>query len=758
MAPNTAYVGMVCIFRDNKDTLPKLLASVANAFEDFSFVDTGASDGSREIVEAFLADKQGRITDFEWCDDFAAARNQSLENSRARWRMFLDTDDELLNGGKLRPFLIDLEARAPQVEACFVDYEYDALERFQTMRLVRYRPGWRFVDAIHERLEFDRVLPEQAYLRTGPQHFSVLHKPKTPEEKRAAIARNAKIARGVVTDDAKYDARLKRTIAMELKSLGRVDEVIPLLEPVYNEYRNYPEGRQAAADIFKAYLIKAVKDVKEEKNIRREYFEPALEWAKKAGPAYETLAHHARGEWDDVLRAVTRSSGRGQQTTHEGYVFEQGSSYVAAAQALLRLAEPFAASKAERLLERIPLDILTSPELLPALNEVRDVIDRITIVVPGTPQPFDENGGGGMLGGSEEAVMYLVRALARAGRNVRVFGVLPPHRLPGHDRDGVDWQPFSDFDVSGEHGTLVLWRSAQLALALAEQKSKGKPMPGIHRTFLWLHDSGFGLPPEHVEVASRVVNGSVVLSDFHAKQVVKNGVAGGLIKLANGVWEGDFEPFIDLESFALYDERQGEGFARDPNRVVYSSCPSRGLVPLLEMWPAVKAECPDAYLDIYYDWSMLEMMQPALYERCMRAYDAVKHLDVVHHGGVSHETLHEALRGANVWAYSHFESVEVETSCVSLMKALSCGATVLTVPNGALPETAAGDACMCLSPVTYRLKLISLLKNPEAVEVRREKARRAIARFGWERAVGPRFSEVWSRKTALIAAGSDTTR
>lgn len=768
MNENSSYLGSMVIFKNNADTLPALLASIDKEFDHFSFTDTGSTDGSRALVEAFLQTHAGALTDFEWCDDFGKARQVALDASTARWRIFLDTDD-VLNPpkGGLKAFFAELETRQPHVEALFVPYLYGDLEVLETMRCIRYREGWKWVDAVHERLEFHGrgALPEQAFLRT--KAFSVAHKNKSPEEKKAALVRNARIAQGLLDRgglDAKYEARLLRTVAMNLKSDGKAAEVIPLLAPVYEQYRLYPEGRQAAADIAKAHLVLAFKDAKDDTDVKTEHFEPAMEWARKAGPAYETLVHHARGEYSDALRALTRSAGRGAQTTHEGYTFERGSAYAAGARSVLALETPDAADRADRMLNAIPLDIRMSKDFEPQIEVVRDLVDRITIVVPGTPQPFDETGGGGMLGGSEEAVMYLVRALAALGRNVRVYGSLPPHRLPGPDANGVDWQPHTSFNASEEHGTLVVWRSGHFVLHLLEQKKRGVEMPGIHRTFLWLHDSGFGLQPELVDVVGQVVNGAVVLSDFHARAVTAAGYTGGMIKLANGIWEADFEPYIDAEAFGFYcTPVDAETFDindegdRDPCRVVYSSCPSRGLVPLLEMWPDVKAARPDAYLDIYYDWSMLEMQNPLLFQRVWGAYQAVKGLDVVHHGGVSHAELHEALRGASIWAYSHFEQVHAETFCISSIKALACGATVLTVPNGALEEVTAGDAIMCRSPVVYRQKLIELLQNPEPVDVRRAKARRAVERFGWNRSVAPRFSQLWSRRSKLVPPGSDAT-
>jgi glycosyltransferase involved in cell wall biosynthesis len=740
------FLGLCTIFRDNIDTLPALLASVAGHFDHYSFTDTGSKDGSRELVEAFLQTHRGVLTDFEWVDDFAKARNFNFSHSPARWKFFLDSDDQLVGGEKVRPLLLKVEAQHPQIEAFFVNYDYDKLEELPTMRLARVRDGWGFNDAIHERLEFiypgtdEEGLPEKAYGRTG--EFHLFHKRKSPEEKAAAIRRNTRIAEReyAATTDQKYRARLARTLAMELKMDGRGFEAIPLWAELWKDYSAYPEGRQAAADCAKAYQYRAEtgNPTPEE---REAWLLTGLEWAKRAGPAYEGMLLFSLKDYEGVLRAAQRSMGRGQQATHEGYIFEQGVIYISASAAAARLGKH--ADVVEHILNRVPAKLRNDPSVLEHINGIRHEVDRITILVPGTPQPFDENGGGGMLGGSEEAVVYLSRALAQAGRNVRVYGVLPPHRLPGPDRFGVDWQDAGAFDIDKEHGTLVLWRAPGVLLRLMQEAGKrGGPLPGVVQAYLWLHDSGLGIDPRLAETVSHGAD-AVVLSEFHERMIRRAGYTGRCIRLTNGIVREDFEPFIAKRSFGFT-----EG-GRERNSVVYSSCPSRGLVQLLTMWPAVKAAVPDAKLDIYYDWSMLEAMQPEKYDEVSKLYAGVQHLSVTHHGGVDHATLHAALRRANVWAYSHFESPEVETSCISSMKALAAGATVLTVPNGALPETVGSAGYFATSPEQYQKDLIDLLKSPEGVRVRREKARAAVAFYSWD-VVAKGFSDLWTVRRKIV--------
>lgn len=52
--------------------------------------DTGSTDGSREVAE----EHADILLDFEWCDDFSAARNTGVELAEGRWFAYFDSDHE----------------------------------------------------------------------------------------------------------------------------------------------------------------------------------------------------------------------------------------------------------------------------------------------------------------------------------------------------------------------------------------------------------------------------------------------------------------------------------------------------------------------------------------------------------------------------------------------------------------------------------------------------------------------------------------
>src|SRR5262249_31707837 len=80
---------LTIIARDEQENLPRCLGSVRGLFDEIVVVDTGSKDRTKEIAQEFGA----RVFDFEWVDDFAAARNAALARAPGEYAFWLDADD-----------------------------------------------------------------------------------------------------------------------------------------------------------------------------------------------------------------------------------------------------------------------------------------------------------------------------------------------------------------------------------------------------------------------------------------------------------------------------------------------------------------------------------------------------------------------------------------------------------------------------------------------------------------------------------------
>ncbi|NQE34876.1 glycosyltransferase family 2 protein [Microcoleus asticus] len=80
------------IVKNEEATLSRTLDSVKGVVDEIVVVDTGSGDRTREVARGYGA----RVYDFEWCDDFAAARNECLKHAQGDWILVLDADEVLV--------------------------------------------------------------------------------------------------------------------------------------------------------------------------------------------------------------------------------------------------------------------------------------------------------------------------------------------------------------------------------------------------------------------------------------------------------------------------------------------------------------------------------------------------------------------------------------------------------------------------------------------------------------------------------------
>lgn len=143
------------------DTVEKCFESFRPLLEqipsEFIAVDTVGdenSDGSIDVARRY-ADK---IVHFEWCDDFAKARNAGLKEARGKWLIYLDDDEWFDDAGPLidffsKPELYENYDRVSMMEHSYnsatqIDYESSGFSR-----IIVLTPEAKFVNPVHELLK-----------------------------------------------------------------------------------------------------------------------------------------------------------------------------------------------------------------------------------------------------------------------------------------------------------------------------------------------------------------------------------------------------------------------------------------------------------------------------------------------------------------------------------------------------------------------------------------------------------------------------
>lgn len=108
-------------------------------------------------INAICHEYTDQVFEFEWCHDFAKARNVGLQSARGEWFIFLDDDEWFVDSQKLIDFFTSGEyqkyERATYLVRNFYDPEYVQYADCWVSRMNRIGNESRFVGTVHEYME-----------------------------------------------------------------------------------------------------------------------------------------------------------------------------------------------------------------------------------------------------------------------------------------------------------------------------------------------------------------------------------------------------------------------------------------------------------------------------------------------------------------------------------------------------------------------------------------------------------------------------
>ncbi len=283
-----------------------------------------------------------------------------------------------------------------------------------------------------------------------------------------------------------------------------------------------------------------------------------------------------------------------------------------------------------------------------------------------SPKSLDTTG----IGGSETAAVCMARELTKIGHKVTVLSQCGD--MEGQ-YDGVNYAHFeratkhpedfpSDIFISSRHPHVF------------EFPFKYKA------SFVWAHDIHVGHPTAKLGQQLLKVDRFFCLSNWHKEFFLETYpflYKDRIIVTKNG---------IDLNYFKELPQKEG-------NKLIYSSSPDRGLERLLDLFPRIRAEVPDAELHIYYgfhNWKKMaetfgnseELQKIKFFEDLLE--EKSKQGGIVYHGRVSKPELAHAFLTAKVWPYPTWFT---ETYCITAIEAQAAGCVPVTTALAALPET-----------------------------------------------------------------------
>jgi len=277
------------------------------------------------------------------------------------------------------------------------------------------------------------------------------------------------------------------------------------------------------------------------------------------------------------------------------------------------------------------------------------------------------------LGGSESACLGLARALKARGHDVHIYAARFPASGEGYiDAAGVVWHQSETF-----HDTNV-WFEWDVVVAL--------------RSFYW-----FGQSQVHARLRL-LWNQDLLTGAEQAKPVMSVLWALDHIAYVSAYHRAQWEDLCQEIKPIGWATKNGydpslvpSDVTKDPHRIIHISRPERGLGPLLEMWPAVRAANPQATLQICRYQSMYDGEGSNVRATCLafdaevtRVQEAVGGLTYLGH--LNKAQLYQAIAEAAVMWYPGIASF-AETSCIAAIEAQACGTPFVGSWKGALPET-----------------------------------------------------------------------
>jgi glycosyltransferase involved in cell wall biosynthesis len=147
-------ISLCMIVKNEEDVLERCLASIQKIVDEIIIVDTGSTDRTKEIAEKFSA----KIFDFEWIDDFSAARNYAFNQATMEYILWLDADDFLQDPDQAALLALK-KTLDPEVDSVSMHYNlaFDTngkvTNSLRRNRLVRRACGFRWIGFVHEYLE-----------------------------------------------------------------------------------------------------------------------------------------------------------------------------------------------------------------------------------------------------------------------------------------------------------------------------------------------------------------------------------------------------------------------------------------------------------------------------------------------------------------------------------------------------------------------------------------------------------------------------
>ena len=325
------------------------------------------------------------------------------------------------------------------------------------------------------------------------------------------------------------------------------------------------------------------------------------------------------------------------------------------------------------------------------------------------------------LGGRESAAVYLSECFGDMGHEVHVFCPHETTKMYPRENGGSTTYVHHEMGVpmisSFPYDAILSWESPDIFL-----------VPGVRENCKALV---CGMQVAHFtsdEEAVAAPDCWVALSPWHAKFMESQ--APGVMRRVEVM-----PNCVDLTKFEKRDPLQPVGKHK---QFVYTSSPDRGLIHVLEAWPALREEFPGAVLHVAYgieNWSESVFWgHSQVSEMAVNVTRLLEQDGVIYHGRIGHAEV-AALHGvSDALLYPCDTLAPTETGCITVIEACAGGNIPIITDCDCLKTEFSGVAEIVPLPwneETYVRRVKSVLSDPEKIQRLREDGRAFAEQRQW---------------------------
>lgn len=662
-----ATIALAIICKNERNNLPRLLESVSGCFDEIHVTDTGSTDGTVEWIQS---QPNLVLHHFDWVDDFAAARNFAFSHPKTDYIMWLDCDDVLQGKEEFKKWVNEVMVSANYWLATYhygLDDQGNPNCSFMRERVIKNGVGFRWEHFVHEGIApRNDVEPVKLAYATS---WNVKHL-RSAEDMKADKNRNLLIFE---KNKHKMNDRLEYYFGKELFEAGKFLEAYIQLDKARKNNLEHHD---------KILCIQYCALAAEQLNQHDKVIDLALEGVRLMPHRAEFWllvgnAYLRQNQMDNAIPAYAAASRcinmAPNNATFQTPLFTQASAYEhyprnqlarvyfhkgMLAESKLMLEEAMRLGPnietAQLYAEIQNLEKLANP---PQTHELIGVNEYVISCPQVSMYQWDEEVAKTRgIGGSEIAAVRMARLLhKKTGHLVRVFMERPAVL----DCGGVIYEPLTNIrDYFSKKAPLahIAWRH--------NTKLTNAP------TYLWCHDLAVPAVDAHQNYDK-----VLALSEFHKGYLrhIFNIPEDKILVTRNG---------IDLNRF------EGVDFShKDPDKIVFSSSPDRGIERAVRVVEACRAKTGrDLKLHTFYGFE--NMIKLGLTKQVEDLKKLIDKPWVIQHGNVQQDELVKHLKDAKVWLYP---TDFLETFCITALEMLACRVRPLVRKHGALQHTLANQ-------------------------------------------------------------------